>query len=69
MLNYEDEDPIFERERIYQNRSHIKYDYTTVDLDKGQDKGKAPELVTGKDKEVEEFEKISWKLCKIFPRR
>ena len=58
MLHSEDEDPISERERIYQNRSHRKYDYTTIDLDKGQDKGKAPESVNDKDKEAEEFAKI-----------
>ena len=57
MLHSKDEDPLSERERRYQNRSHRKYDYTTVDLDKGQDKGKAPELVNDKDKEVEEFAK------------
>ena len=56
MLHSEDEDPLSERERRYQNRSHIKYDYTTVELDKGQDKGKAPEL-NDKDKEAEEFAK------------
>ena len=54
MLHYEDEDPLYEMERIYQNRIHRKYDYTTVDLDKGQDKGKVPESVNDKDKEAEE---------------
>ena len=56
MLNSKDEDPISERERRYQNRSHKNYYYTTVDLDKCQDKGKAPKL-NDKDKEAEEFEK------------
>ena len=55
MLNYEEDDPLTERERRYQNRSNKKYDYTTDDPNKGQDKGKAPESVN--DKEVEEFEK------------
>ena len=49
MLNFEEDDPLTERERRYQNRSHKKYDYTTED----QDKGKAPE--TTSDKEGEEF--------------
>ena len=57
MLHSKDEDPLSERERRYQNRIHIKYDYTTIDLDKGQDKGKAPESVNDKDKEAEEFAK------------
>ena len=56
MLHSEDENPLSERERRYQNRIHINYDYTTVDLDKGQDKGKALEL-NDKDKEAEEFAK------------
>ena len=43
--------------RIYQNRIYRKYDYTTIDLDKGQDKGKAPESMNDKDKEAEEFAK------------
>ena len=57
MLHSEDEDPLSERERRYQNRSHKNYDYTTFDLDKGQDKGKSPEFVNDKDKEAEEFAK------------
>ena len=57
MLHYEYEDPLSEKEMRYQNIIHRKYDYTTVDLDKGQDKGKAPELVNDKDKEAEEFAK------------
>ena len=57
MLHSEEEDPLTERERRYQNRSHKKYDYTTDDPDKGQDKGKAPEYVNDKDKEVEELAK------------
>ena len=58
MLHSEDEDPLSERERRYQNRSHRKYYYTTVDLDKDQDKGKAPmNEKDEKDKEVEEFSK------------
>ena len=55
MLHSEEEDPLTKRERRYQNRSHKKYDYTTDDPNRGQDKGKAPE--TEKDKEAEEFEK------------
>ena len=39
----------------YHNISHKKYDYTTDDPDKGQDKGKAFETVN--DKESEEFAK------------
>ena len=54
MLHSEDEDLLFERERRYQNISHRNYDYTIFDLDKGQDKGKGPEL-NDKDKEAEEF--------------
>ena len=56
MMHSEDEDPLTERERRYQNIIHKNYDYTTVDLDKGQDKGKAPKL-NDKDKKAEEFEK------------
>ena len=56
MLHSKDEDPLSERERRYQNSSHRNYGYTTVDLDKGQDKGKAPEL-NDKDKEAKEFAK------------
>ena len=55
MLHLEEYDPLTEREKRYQNRSHKEYDYTTDDPDKGQDKGKAPKAVN--DKEVEEFAK------------
>ena len=57
MLHSKDEDPFSERERRYQNISHKNYDYTIVDLEKGQDKGKAPESVNDKDKEAKEFAK------------
>ena len=50
------EDPLSERERRYHNISHINYDYNIVDLNKGQDNGKSPEL-NDKDKEAEEFAK------------
>ena len=56
-MHSEEEDPPTERERRYQNRSHRKYDYTTADLEKGQDKGKAPESVNDKDKEEKELKK------------
>ena len=49
MLHSEEDEPLTEREKRYQNRSHKKYDYTTND----QDKGKAPETIS--DKEGEEF--------------
>ena len=49
MLQLEEYEPLTEREKRYQNRSHKKFDYTTED----QDKGKAPE--TRSDKEGDEF--------------
>ena len=49
MLHSEEDEPLTEREKRYQNRSHKNFDYTTED----QDKGKAPEA--GSDKEGEEF--------------
>ena len=49
MLHSEEDEPLTEREKRYQNRSHKKFDCTTDD----QDKGKAPE--TASDKEGEEF--------------
>ena len=55
MMHSKDEDPLTER---YQNRIHRKYEYTTEDLDRGQDKGKAPvNEKDEKDKEAEEFAK------------
>ena len=44
MLQSEEEDPLTEREKRYQNRSHKNYDYTTED----QDKGKSPETASDK---------------------
>ena len=49
MLHSEEYEPLTNREKRYQNRSHNKFDYTNDD----QDKGKAPK--TGSDKEGEEF--------------
>ena len=49
MFHSEEDEPLIEREKRYQNRSHKKFDSTTDD----QDKGKAPE--TASDKKWEEF--------------
>ena len=48
MLHSEEDEPLTERDKRYQNRSQKKFDYTTDD----QDKGKAPK--TASDKEGEE---------------
>ena len=49
MLHSEEYDPLTEREKRFQNRSHKNFDYTTDE----QDKGKAPE--NANDKEGDEF--------------
>ena len=62
MLQSEEDEPLTEREKRYQNWSHKKFDYTIDD----QDKGKAPK--TGSDQEGEEFERTLLEAMQDLPR-